>query len=595
MPSSNSLTLIGHAAASAYRTHGKWLDRLVESLTFPDIEQLFVRRQISFDFTRPSGLEKFSENGRKPIYLVPLSLTRRWPPRIGIDLRSGKGKPLSVVRSGEADAMDMGLLIGLAEQVIGEEYIGDPIIDRIQSLTKTHPEGVRTAEEREKHERNRVRAYYDLLGIRYPAEEIDSSDEINSSESVELAEEVDPELGEALRNDEVFSSLARSLIDLRVLWVPVTARAGERCLVKFTFDVRRDITHNMFRPSSYAWVGLKIGFDVPDIGRSGSYHLDIAMPPPLLVKHARLELREPDLELGESDEEANKPDPDRRMFGELSDAERQMRAGLIIDERPNERHGTFYVEGDRNLWANAYVNVSIEKEGYVRGALTASAAVLAMLLAFRIGIDYALEHRGPAVTMLLFVPGLLGYLIVRSGEHWLGAGFLSGVRKLVVANASWPLVGAAALLLCSGVDSIDAHPWLERVWAMLLALSGATTVILFASSYLPTDELWLDNRPRGIWVWLSTCAIGAGVGVLNSIECLFPWWTPAVVMVLSLLVVFAFSRPEKSTASELEIAAPSQSRVTLPAWLTKTLWLAGVFATTVVIVNAFIEVIGNLI
>jgi hypothetical protein len=541
----------GARALSAYTSQREWIQRRVESLTFPHVDERIIRRHTSFDIrcpadapTEPAEGEKAEgvgtdgeetgrgETGREEIErrvrLVPLTLIRRWPPHFGLDLTVGKDTPLSVPSSRDADLLDAGLLVALAQKVLGAplpRLVGYAIED----LTGLRRRSGNTADDAA-----RESALAALIG---PDERVDRGKAQQPAAATPARQPIPAAVQAQLRGDPAFLRLAGDLLVNRVLWVPLTCAANERCIVKLAYEVPFVIERDWLHASSWAWVGQKMRFDMPGVGRARSCHLDIAFPAPLVVKHARVEIVPP----GGTRALAN---PRRQAFRPLDAEQRRLREGCVIAEEPaddvdgrlDQRHASFYIESTEEFEVDAYVNAAVEKSGYVRGALTAAVFVFATLLAYRSGFgDVVGDHRGASITVLLFVPGLLGLLVVKPGEHVLAASLLSGIRKLVVANAGWPLIAALALVLDHSDGSVPANSPLGRAWIALLAASAVTTAMLVASGYLPDDERWLDDLPRPSSVGLAIVA-GTALGIWNGIATPFSLVRLGVFAAVPLLV-----------------------------------------------------------
>ena len=272
---------------------------------------------------------------------------------------------------------------------------------------------------------------------------------------------------------------------------------GERLIVKLAYDSRREIELYWYRPAAYGWISFKVEFRLPHIGNAGSYHLDVVTPGPLRVIDARMRLYPARMTRASRERQG---DP----FGEIPEDERELRKSLNLHERANEwRHGTFYAAGPRDHTAVAWLKVLVDKEGYIRGAFIASAVVTTLMATARfVAFDDFVAASG-AVTVLLFLPGLLGYLVIRTGEHVLARGFLSGVRKVVLIANLVPITAAVAILLSHG----KATPDLKIAWAVLLAMSAVATLMLLASSVLPPGVLKKrrvaagpDESPDDVWL-----------------------------------------------------------------------------------------------
>lgn len=440
------LEAAGRSAADAYRRQHEWVHRRVESLTFPSPDELVVRRELSFDFSIPAGLHTV-DTENTPIQYVPLSLVRKWPPVIGLDLNSD-GHDLPFLTRSQNDVIDHFLLLELAEKAVAPSAVAGDLRAALEDVVRQDGD-------------HAAAAYAELFApSRAPQPE-------------------DLEIARRLEADQTFLRLAGDLVSQTVLWVPIRGAVGDRTIVKLGYDIRREISLFFYRPAAYGWMSFKVGFDLPHIGTAGSYHLDIATPSPLRVVDARLRL----YERGAAETPA---DDDHKPFGPLPKWERDARTGLKLHERADERHGSFYVSGDRDYVSVAWIKVLVEKDGYIRGAFVSSLAVTAILAGFYwIDFDAVVERGSGAATTLLFLPALLGYFVAQVLHHALAKAFLSGLRKLVALSIMLPAVGAG-LLVVSGGERTDA---LDSAWLVLICVSAVISMVLLASSYLPLRYL----------------------------------------------------------------------------------------------------------
>jgi hypothetical protein len=111
------------------------------------------------------------------------------------------------------------------------------------------------------------------------------------------------------------------------------------------------------------------------------------------------------------------------------------------------RNAYFYVAGERQRLGTAYIALMVQKRGFVRNAAFATGLLTLMLLAYWIRLGDAIALGGASLTLLVLVPGLFAYLVVRPGEHALARRFLRGMRQIVRISALLPLLGAIALVV----------------------------------------------------------------------------------------------------------------------------------------------------
>jgi hypothetical protein len=80
----DKLEAVGRSAADVLHNRHEWIHRRVESLSFPSPDASIDRRYLSIDFTIPN-VAPIQHAGRNRYY-VPLSLIRKWPPLLRLDL-----------------------------------------------------------------------------------------------------------------------------------------------------------------------------------------------------------------------------------------------------------------------------------------------------------------------------------------------------------------------------------------------------------------------------------------------------------------------------------------------------------------------------
>ena len=131
----------------------------------------------------------------------------------------------------------------------------------------------------------------------------------------------------------------------------------------------------------------------------------------------------------------------------------------------------------------------VDKRRFVLAAAVASIAIATTLGFYLDGLDSLLARPGSAVSLLLLVPGLLAYLLVRPAEHPLVGQFLRGLRYVLMASGTTALVGAAALVV-HGPEEPSSDFRLFFFVLFLIALICAAVLVL--SVLLPLGD---SRRP----------------------------------------------------------------------------------------------------
>jgi hypothetical protein len=123
------------------------------------------------------------------------------------------------------------------------------------------------------------------------------------------------------------------------------------------------------------------------------------------------------------------------------------------------------------------VALLIDKRRFVRAAALASIVIAAILGLYIDRLDSLVARPGSAVSLLLIVPGLLAYLLVRPAEHPLVGQFLRGLRYVLMASGTTALTGAGALVM-HGPDEPSAEFRLFFFGLFLIALICAGVLVL---------------------------------------------------------------------------------------------------------------------
>jgi hypothetical protein len=139
----------------------------------------------------------------------------------------------------------------------------------------------------------------------------------------------------------------------------------------------------------------------------------------------------------------------------------------------------FYVAETEERLAAARVELRVSNRYVINGALTLAVLIALLMTALAIAAGPIVQQNSPsAVTLLLLVPGLLGYLVSRPGEHPLVRRHVVGVRLLILAAAAIPLTAALVL-------NFYSHPGAAiQLWWGLLAAGSWLIVLLLTLSWL---------------------------------------------------------------------------------------------------------------
>lgn len=438
------LEAVGRSAAEVLHNRHEWIHRRVESLSFPASDANVDRRYLSIDFTIPT-LTPVDHAGHDRYY-VPLSLIRKWPPLLRLDL-THNGQSVPFLTRTQNEWADAALLGHLAEIVIPDLAEDHPVRDQIHKLV--------TARTREEASRALLRIV--------PLQRLEPEDDVRA----------------ALRSDGLFTEIAGGLRDHTLLWLRVEGEPGDREIVKFAYDIPRPSRLRWYSLAAWGLRPFAFRFAAAHLGGSGSYHLSVTFPPPLTVRDTSIVLTEPQTAAGRADS---------NEVLVYCTARQQTRTKALpsgeeieLYTEPIGRTARFYVSGPRT-GADGRVRIAVlpEKSGFVWSSLMAAVAVCVLLFAFASRMKQILAVPEPAVAVLLLVPAVLAYLLVRPAVHVIAADFLRPLRGCLVVIGSLPVIGAVAIVANGAAPS----RWLVSVfWALAIAASVLTLPITTAGVF----------------------------------------------------------------------------------------------------------------
>lgn len=462
--------------AFALRDTAYWLHRRVEHVSYTESRE--IRRQFSVDFTIHKKLRPFERhlNG-KNVYFVPIALLKKWPPLMSFDLRAQDGRPLPLLSSKKNRAVDAEALVALAPQ------------GSLRDCLEPHLRKVATGNSPEAEQALRI------IGDQLQTAAPDLSDD---------------EYEHWLRVGRVAASLCRNSL----LWARVEAKPGERCVVKCSFELpaQTDLYLRRRALAAFSWGSSRHHLALPNLGERGSYHLELTPPPGLVVRSAILRLSSdpprdhvPGTRPGRSFFRRRWRDlalictqPWRALRTKWRKTFRSLKPG---DPVPQAKHherpepgkpyvwntgdcAYMYVAESQDQFGLADIQYRVGDRGLITGSFLAAVAISALLTFFAAAAACVADHLGPAVTTLLLVPGLLGFLVVRPGQHPLMRRQIVGVRALILIVGLLPVAAAGALLTFPSGDADGV----AGIWTGLAIASWALTGLLGLSWLLPPEE-----------------------------------------------------------------------------------------------------------
>lgn len=451
---------VGASALDAFLDQRAWIHRRVEAVTFPARNDPIVRRRVSVDFTIPDGLEASSiepsapNNGSEKsgaYFYVPVSVLRKWPPVLRLDLRTGEDEAIPLLTREQNGVADGALLLALAESIAGAGQLASTDVpDLLRTITEEPGDRARDA----------------LIKL-LPPDPVD-----------------DDEVRSALRSDLQFLELAGGLVDNTLLWLRVHGSTGERKLVKIAYDVARELDVSAWDAEAFGILPLQATVETPHIGSTGSYHLAVVSPAPLDIVDASIVLKRratPLYNVDEGDEVARcSAGLSRELAGPLHTDEP---AGVRLHASAEGRQARFYIAGDRDgYFGQLLVSIAVQKQGLLQGAAVAASLVTALLLGYAIAFADIAKHPERFTSVLLLVPGLLAYLVVRPGDHALAREFLAGTRRTLLIVGLLPIVCAVTLAIG------ESESWVEVVAWAAFGVAALATTALWAGFVLPVGE-----------------------------------------------------------------------------------------------------------
>jgi hypothetical protein len=441
---------VAEKAADLFWDRERWVHRRVEQIAFLDTH--VVRRRISIDLEIPvAGGEGAPSDGK----WLPLSVLRNWPPVLSFDLRDETGRTLPLVSKVSTNLLDEQILMGVARQALGN----------VPSSLQRHLRSLVHGESTHSHD--------SLTAIRTSLNEW-AEEHQEEAKLEELNRLVD---------------LAGVLADRTLLWVKIAGTPGDRRILKLAYDepTRKRLSPVRDFLTTIGFFSLAVDFEVPHIGDSGSYHLDVQAPDGLGVVAGDLLL--PDGGHGQSWW--------KRAWRGLISRVAQAWAPIVgpagSDSYPLvQRHHVqvltqrvhIYLSGRRaRSEAAAYVRFLPHRSGTITTCALVTVLAAAVMSGFDATATQLLNNRdepgvfGAVVAFLLLVPGLLGYVLLHpAGEHPFVTRILAGARALAGLGLLLP-VAAAALLLAAVIESDpDKLTWREPLMWMSWGIAAQAVI-----------------------------------------------------------------------------------------------------------------------
>jgi hypothetical protein len=266
----------------------------------------------------------------------------------------------------------------------------------------------------------------------------------------------DPQI-DALRQDDDFRWLLRTMARASVVVVPISEDATRRQIVKLGYYQRTNqfAYGSRLRLLRSGWAGYGVVTSMPFVG-AHSYHFEAHVPE--------------GLEIIETD---------------LVAASRDVVEWQSVRLRSPRVH--LYLPGAEAMRAGAgVVRIRVQRQGFVTGAFFAAALVVGVLLAFSIFADQIGSNTTSAPALLLVLPGAIATYVSRPGSSPLTGRLLTWARGFLVVSGLSAFAAATRLVVDppTSVDPITGHE-LRLVWVPCLCLAFAMCVLLALTAVLP--------------------------------------------------------------------------------------------------------------
>lgn len=150
-----------------------------------------------------------------------------------------------------------------------------------------------------------------------------------------------------------------------------------------------------------------------------------------------------------------------------------MRPDQFLDVSGRFAH--LYITERRPLAADLLVRFAPTRTGMVLSSFLASLLIAILVTAFYKWRGWASEpsHIDASVSVLILIPALIGYLVVRSTDHPMVRRYIVGIQVTAAASAAVPL--AMSVLLIRFAEDANC---LHQAWHWAVYISWVLTVIL---------------------------------------------------------------------------------------------------------------------
>lgn len=465
------------------RSH-EWVNRRVETIEM--IDAAYVRVQVSVDFRLPLNLPSGLSLGNSDVHFVPLTWLERRSDLAYFDVCDEDGRSLPLLTRQENGTLTGLVLVAAARRALNTQkrYPGAKLRlerDLISYLSgiPARPRGLA---------RGLLREVLNVRDARlYP----------------------DPRVAHVLFRNPDFRRLLGVCVSNSAVHVPLDREPGRRRIIKLSWEqrwrtrgsrARRDLPMHRRVPQRVIelmdWTAYSPWLEHPHVGAAESFHVQIAVPPEVVMTGVGLLTADPALVpqvLARREPQAPEARRARLRAHELEFAGGfAERRHLYVSQAHDHRIGVLAVQ------------MRAAREGFLPGATLTAALVTTILVVYWRNSHDMLGQSEVAAAVLLLVPALIAGFLVRPGEHAMARRLLRAPRILTTILAAIPLSAAGVLVAVTDDDpelpgivqffaarpDPTADPKLTYGWLVLALAAGIITVLLAISWWLPraTDE-----------------------------------------------------------------------------------------------------------
>src|SRR5436853_819630 len=401
---SNELGDAGANARELVLPGSDWVHRRVQRVSY--LEPSLVMVRISVDCTPPSsGIGSH----------VPISVLPKWPPLYRFDYRDGAGEPVPLLTSKQNGVADHALLEALVKEVSPASLSDQKFCKAMVNLT----EGPET------HLAHSFEIFRERLG----------------------GVAGDPQRERVLE-------IAALLPDATLLWWPVAkGGAGQRTVCKVDYLIRSVETEKrgvkVLR--SLSWKQPPEFIPLWHLGADANFHAEVEAPEVLRIRSVETKFYRFSRSAPAATSTISTPQP-------------PLSKGTGPLQHPVDREGRLthvYIAGQRPLAGDLVVTFApaVAVVSSTFGASVLIALLTTAFYAFREQMALA-DHIDAAVAVLILVPALIGYVVVRPSDSPLARRYILGAQLLSLLAGAVPLVMAVLLLRFAHEPSCLTTTWL---------------------------------------------------------------------------------------------------------------------------------------